>query len=139
MRMPTNISINPKFMYLSAGGDTVAVPYPAHDSGIFETSTMVDSGRNTDGVLVSQVIGRPIAKQNMKWSVLPNEKWWEMNQFWEEHFTFQCQYFDYNYGDWRNREFYCGDRKAKPFGVNSDTGIPLYMTNCECNVIDTGR
>ena len=118
----------------------MAVPFPSYQSAPFETSRMVDAGRNIDGVVIGQQVGRSIDKQSMKWTVLPTEKWWEMNRFIEDNgLFFWCHYFSHGFGRWMDRKFYCGDFSCQPALVNPDTGIPEYYRDCSVNVIDTGE
>ena len=140
--MARYIDIDPRFMYWAKakGGTTVAIPFPSFDSGVFEVSRAVSSGRNANGAVVGQMVWRSVSKQNMSWTVLPNTKWWEMNQFVESNgMFFWCHYFDHSTGVWRDRKFYCGDFSCQPFGVNPSTGVPQFYRNCSVNVIDMGE
>lgn len=133
------------FLYLGSSPDTnaenytIAVPYPSEGQALFETTRMVDSGRNANGELVGRVVGRSNDKQNMSWAVMPCEKWWEMNRFFENgHFTFYCCYFNHNLGQWNTRLFYLGDVKANPYIVNPQSGEPAFYRDASFNVIDCG-
>lgn len=140
--MPTNPTIDPRFMYWgsSKGDRDLAIPFPSSSSGVFETSRAVDSARNANNVVVGQMVGRSVAKQNMTWAALPCDIWWEMNNWVEEHgMFFWCHYFDHCRGRWDDRRFYCGNFKCTPSMVDPDTGIPKYYKSCSVNVIDTGE
>lgn len=137
-----HIKIDPRFMYWGKyKGDTdLAIPFPSYGAALFQTSRNVDAGRNTEGVVVGQQIGRSISKQNMSWKVMPCDKWWEMNNWVEQHgMFFWCRYFDHNLGRWMDRRFYCGDFSCNPYGVDPESGVPEYYTDCTVNVIDTGE
>lgn len=135
--------IDPRFMYWgTTRGSTseLAVPFPSVDSGVFETSRAVNAGRNANNSVIGQMVGRSVDKQNMQWSVLPCDKWWEINNWVEDHgMFFWCHYFSHNTGVWKDRRFYCGDFKCQPFKVDAATGIPAFYRNCEVNVIDMGE
>lgn len=134
--------IDPRFMYwgTTKGAADVAVPFPAVGGGLFTTSRNVDAGRNANGVVVGQMVGRSIDKQNMSWKVLPPEKWWEMNRFVEDNgMFFWCHYFSHGLGKWMDRKFYCGDFTANPYMVDANTGSPKWYLDCSVNVIDTGE
>ena len=82
------------YIYLGASSDTsrtsyaIALPYPDLDKAAFETSRMVDSARNANGEVVGRQVGRSVHKQNLAWSKMDKEKWWEMNRWFDDgHFT----------------------------------------------------
>lgn len=133
-----------RFMYISdavANGDLsghiLAIPFPS--SGTFETSRAVNAARNAQNVVVGQMVGRAVDKQNMTWSVLPCDMWWSINRWFETYgMFFYCKYFAHNVGKWRIRKFYCGDPKCDPFKIDAATGVPAYYRECSVNVIDMG-
>lgn len=139
------IHADPRFLYLGSTPSTntqnyaVAVPFPSEGKAAFETSRMIDSARNANGEIVGRQIGRSIDKQNMAWDVLPREKWWEMNRWFEQgHFTFYCHYFNHNLGCWQTKLFYLGDVKTSPFLVDPESGEPAFYRDAGFNVIDCG-
>jgi hypothetical protein len=122
------------FVYIN----DIAFPYPSKDSGLQTTLTTVDSARTADGVLRSKKIGRDQAKVELTWSVLTPEQWSQMLKLFENNFIFTIRYFSMVENDWVSRQFYVGDRTAKPFLVDKNTGRPKYWLDCKANVIDTG-
>lgn len=143
--MPVYLGERVGFLYLGSSPITsrsdyaIALPYPTVGSAAFETSRMVDSARNANGEMVGRQIGRSVSKQNMGWSRISCEKWWEFNRWIEAgHFTFYCHYFNFNMGRWETRLFYVGDFKASPGPVDPDTGMPAYLVDASVNVIDCG-
>lgn len=137
-------TMDPRFLYIGTGvsggniaGDVLAVPFPS--SGAFESSRAVNSARNINNVVVGQMIGRAVDKQNMSWTVMPCSYWWSINRWLESHgMFFYCKYFAHNVGKWRIRKFYCGDPKCEPYKIDAATGIPAFYRNCSINVIDVG-
>ena len=137
--------VDPRFIYIGTGvtasdviGSTLAVPFPSE--AMFETSRAVNAGRNANNVVVGQMVGRSVDKQNMKWRVLPRETWWKLNRWFEEHgMFFYCKYFAHNVGKWRIRRFYCGDQRCDPYKINPLTGVPDVYLNCTVNIIDMGE
>lgn len=121
---------------------TLQIPYPTIGKGIFQTSRMVDAGRNASGAVIGQMVGRSIDKQNMGWNVISCEKWWEINQFLEANgLFFYCRYFNHNLGEWKVRKFYAGDPQVEPRNLDPETQIPrdgVYY-NATLNVIDCGE
>lgn len=122
------------FVYIN----DIAFPYPSKDSGLQTTLTTVDSARTADGVLRTKKIGRDQAKVELTWSVLTPEQWSQMLKLFENNFIFTIRYFSMVENDWVSRQFYVGDRTAKPFLVDKNTGRPKYWLDCKANVIDTG-
>lgn len=116
-----------------------AVPYPSIESTAFEAEQFVDSLRNANGELVTTMIGRRQDKQNMFWTVLDTDVWWEMNRFVRDNGMFiYCRYFNFNYGEWYTRRFYIGPTTAQPYMVDEATHKPRFMRDCQMNVIDRG-
>ena len=112
----------------------VPIELPSSDEFI------VDAGRNVDGAMLIEQIGRTQYTTQIKFARLKNTKWWEINRWIEANgMFFWCKYFAHNYGVWRIRRFYCGDPKCEPFKINPDTGIPEMYINCSINVIDMGE
>lgn len=138
-------TIDPRFLYLGTGysgteltGSVLAVPFPSE--GAFETQRAVDAARNAQNVVIGQMVGRSADKQNMKWNVLPRQKWWEMNRWIEANgMFFWCKYFSHNVGKWMIRRFYVGNISASPAFIDANTGLPAFYLNCTFNVIDTGE
>jgi hypothetical protein len=92
-----------------------------------------------NGVLKTKKVGRDQAKVELQWRVLSPEKWSEMLKIFDENFTFRIRYFDMMANDWVTRVFYVGDRTARPYMVDANTGRPRFWLDCQANVIDTGE
>lgn len=130
------------FIYLGASPGTsksdyaIAVPYPTEAP--FETSRLVDSGRNASGAMVGRQIGRSLDKQSMVWATVSCEKWWEMNRWIDSgHFTFYCHFFNHNMGRWMTRQYYVSNVKVEPALVQPN-GEPAFYRNASFSVIDCG-
>lgn len=112
-------------------------PYMSRDL-VLQTATMVDSARNANGVLVGQKVGRDVAKlDNLVWPHLTAEQWSDILQE-MDHFTVEVEYPDMVTNSWQTRTFYCGDRTAKVWKIDWNTGLPKEYIECKCNLIDTG-
>ena len=99
---------------------------------------MVDSAINANGVLVGQKVGRDVAKlDNLVWPHLTAEQWSDILQE-MDHFTVEVEYPDMVTNSWQTRTFYCGDRTAKVWKIDWNTGLPKEYIECKCNLIDTG-
>ena len=122
------------FIYIN----NIPFPCPSSESGLQTTLTTVDSARTADGVLRSKKIGRDQTKIELAWKVLTPEVWSNMLEIFDNNFMFSIRYFSMVKNDWIVRQFYVGDRSARPFLVDENTGRPKYWIDCKANVIDTG-
>lgn len=122
------------FIYING----MAFPYPDKDSGLQSISTLVNSARTADGVMRGEKIGRDQAKIQLAWNVLTPNEWSKMLQQFSN-FYFTIKYIDMVTNDWTTRKFYVGDRSAKPYMVDPNTGKPKYYVQCKVNVIDVGE
>ena len=129
------INMDRRFIYI----DGIGVPFPSKGKGVFETSRMVNSARNVKGAVVGQQVGRSVRKQNMEWSVMDCDTWWQINRHFEQSgLFFSCKYFAHDIGEWQTRNFYVSDVKCTPYMIDPQTGIPEFYTDCSFNVIDMG-
>lgn len=100
-------------------------------------TTVVDAGRNANGVVVGQRIGRDQYKiDNLEWAWLSAEQWSTMLSILSAFFV-DVTFNDPVSKDLKTVRMYCGDRTAEPYWVDDD-GKPLYYTNCKVNLIDVG-
>ena len=121
----------------TTGGAILTLPNPDKDSAKGIIATMVNSGRNTLGVLTAQKIGRDQDKTEMKWNYLEKDEWEALVGFWDANFTFNLTYYSSVAKAKITRVFYIGDRNSRPFDVDAN-GIPTAYQDCTANVIDTG-
>lgn len=104
------------------------------------TATIVDSGRNANGVVVGQKVGRDQQKLNsLQWAYMDAETWSSLLQEFEDGFFVTVTYPDMVHNTWTTRKMYPGDRTAKPFHLDEDTGLPLDYLDCRVNLIDCGE
>lgn len=100
-------------------------------------STVVNSGRNADGVVVGQRIGRDLYKINdLEWAYLTADQWGYILGLMSE-FFFNVSFQDPVTSQIKTVQMYCGDRTATPFKVD-EFGQPLSYKDCKVNLIDTG-
>ena len=126
------------FITLSAGGDSIQLPFAAYESGKQIISTMVDQARTADGIVRGSVIARA-NKIELKWAVLSPEVWSDICKFFDKHFYFNVHYYDMAANAFRTKKMYVGDRSAMPFKINATTGKPLYYLECQANIIGVGE
>ena len=112
----------------------VRVPCPSVGLEI-TSSVVVDSGRNANGQVVGQVIGRRLWKiNNLQWVGLTQEQWAEIKQALAP-FYVKVQ-FTGDDGRRHNITMYPSDTSGEPLFLNG-----LYYKNfrtCKFNLIDVG-
>lgn len=110
---------------------------PAPDEGYtINEYTLVDGGRNANGVTVGQVIGDTQWKiEGLKWSSLTPDEWKSLKSALSDFYVPVTFTDDYN--ERRTLTMYPGDRKSMPYHVER----LAYKTfrNCSFNLIDTGK
>ena len=101
-------------------------------------ATTVSAGRNANGAVVGQKVGRDQYKiDNLMWPHLMAPVWASMLQEFEK-FKIYVTFPDMVHNDWIMLWMYPGDRSAKPFPgkISPVTGLPTEYLQCKCNIID---
>lgn len=131
--------------YLKING--TEVPYPKRGVSAV-VSTIVNAGRNVNGVVVGQRLGRDQYKiDNLEWPWLTAEQWslilrlLNTNDAGTEteytNMAINVTFWDPVTNVEKTLKMYPGDRSAEPYWVNSQ-GKPTHYRNCKVNLIDTG-
>lgn len=125
-----------------------------------DTEQLVQSQRNSQGVIVSKKIGKRLLKfNNLEWPLMSNSDYrWLQEQI--EKFYCYVTYYDarYGYQDVQNgdyssgrqtsggfvtKKFYWGDFSAEPWKFVRDTSngllVPEWYINVKVNLIDCGE
>lgn len=115
------------------------VAFPPPKRGVKPTvATLVDSGRNANGTVVAQRLGRDQYKiDTLEWPWLPAETW-SMILSVLSNFFVMVTFTDPVSNTRRTVKMYCGDRSAEPYWVD-DNGSPTFYQNCKVNLIDCGE
>lgn len=101
-------------------------------------TTLVDSGRNANGTVVGQRIGRDQYKiDNLEWSWLTAEQWSKILSILDNFFV-NVTFIDPVSNAPKTIKMYCGNRTAEPYWVDED-GHPTHYRNCKVNLIDVGE
>jgi len=113
--------------------------YPQPSIGLtLQTATMVDSARNSNGVVVGQVVGREVDKiNNLQWKGLDAATWKNIQDEFNN-FYFTLTYYSQKYNDFITRKFYPGDRTSRPLKLDSNGKVLIYEY-CKVNLIDVGE
>ena len=113
-------------------------PEPSKYSG--NTSTLVDSARNVQGMMIGAVIRDDIAKVEISWKYLTVEQWARIQKCFRQSsggkFINLVTFFDQSAGGWVTREMYVSDRKAGMWRRHPETGDVLGWTECSLSLIE---
>jgi hypothetical protein len=116
-------------------------PIPTPIRGLTEeVSTNVNSGRNANGELVGEKVGRDIYKlNNMEWRWLTKDQWAQICSLVGDggNFKFQATFPDMVNGGFCTHLCYCGNRTAEPYYINNNGDFTRYKS-CKMNIIDCG-
>ena len=114
--------------------------FPAPQRGLeFIVSTNVNSGRNANGEVIGQVVGRNQNKaNNLVWPFLDAQTWAEMLQEFDDFFVI-ATIPDMVHNTWQTIKMYPGDRSAEPYWIDPVTKLPTHYINCKVNIIDCGE
>lgn len=101
-------------------------------------TTVVDAGRNANGAVVGQKIGRDQYKiDGLEWPWLTAEEWGKILSILDNFFVY-VTFTDPVTNGKKTLKMYCGDRTGEPYYVD-DEGNPTHYRNCKVNLIDTGE
>lgn len=101
-------------------------------------TTVVNSGRNANGAVVGQKVGRDQYKiDGLEWPFLTAAQWSKILGILNTFFV-DVTFSDPVTNKRKTIKMYCGDRTAQPYWVDSN-GKPTHYKDCKVNLIDTGR
>ena len=116
----------------------VALPEPSEYTG--NTSTLVDSARNVQGIMIGSVIRDDVAKVSLKWRYLTDQQWADVNKLFKEaaggSFINPVTFFDQSAGGYVTRNMYVSDRKAGMWRRHPDTGEVMGWLGCELSLVE---
>lgn len=121
--------------YLSINGYKLPPP----KRGVQPTvTTLVNSGRNANGAVVGQRVGRDQYKiDGLEWPWLTAEEWSRILSILSSFFVY-VTFFDPVSNTQKTIKMYCGDRTGEPYWTDQN-GKPTYYRNCKVNLIDVGE
>ena len=101
-------------------------------------TTVVDAGRNANGAVVGQRVGRDQYKiDGLEWAWLTAEQWSRILSV-LNHFFVYVTFIDPVTNSRKTIKMYPGNRTAEPYWVDGN-GNPTHYRNCKFNLIDTGE
>lgn len=144
------MSINTRESYIEIGtsvnldntlNDVLMLPVPNELPS--SNQFLADAGRNANGTMMIQQIGRTQYTTSIRWATLPSKKWWEINRWFDEHgYAFWMKYFSHTDGRIKIQQFYRGNvEEGVPTGntvMMKGYAVPASYKGCGFNVIDIG-
>jgi len=113
-------------------------PEPSTYSGT--TSTIVDSARNVQGIMIGSVVRNDVAKIEMTWRYLTAEQWATMLKKFTPalggQFINETTFLDQVRNGYVTRKMYVSDRTAGMWRRNPDTGAIMGYTDCRIALIE---
>lgn len=105
---------------------------------------LADAGRNTNGTMLVQQIGRTQYTTSLKWQTLTNKKWWEINRWFDTYgYVFYMKYFSHTDGKVKVHRFYRGNVEKGTPSSQTETiegyAVPTKYLGCGFNVVDMGE
>lgn len=121
--------------YISVNG----YDFPPPKRGVKPTvTTLVDAGRNANGAVVGQKIGRDQFKiDTLEWPWLDAETWSRMLTV-LDHFFVYVTFLNPVTNKPITIKMYPGDRTAEPYWAD-ESGNPTCYRNCKVNLVDCGE
>lgn len=114
-----------------------SIPSPKRGVHVVVT-TVVDAGRNANGAVVGQKVGRDQYKINgLEWPWLEANEWQRILQI-LSNFYVNVSFPNPVTNERVTIKMYCGDRSGEPYFLGAD-GKPTHYKNCKVNLIDTGE
>lgn len=103
------------------------------------SSDIVDSGRNIEGYIVSDVIRYDVAKVEMSWRYLTVKEWSDIlklfNPKYGGSFINPVTYFDQCSGTMQTRSMYISDRNAGLVNLDKDNN-PRGWSDCSLSLVE---
>ena len=112
----------------------VALPEPSEYSA--NTSTLVDSARNVNGVVIGSVIRNDVAKVELKWRYLTAQQWASVLSLFTNNFYNSVTFFNQATASYTTRQMYVGDRKAGIWRRHPETGEVLGFVDCSLSLVE---
>lgn len=111
-----------------------SLPEPSTYSAI--TSTIVDSARNVNGVVVGSVIRSDVAKIELSWKYLTAEQWARVLSMFTNSFYNSVRFYNQATANYDIRTMYVSDRQAGMWRRHPETGKIMGWTNCSLSLVE---
>ena len=114
--------------------------FPEPSSYTGNTATLVDSARNTQGVMIGSVVRDDVGKVEIGWMYLTVKQWADIQKCFRRSsggkFINNVTFFDQAVGHWVTKKMYVNDRTAGMWRRDSETGDVLGWEDCALSLIE---
>lgn len=114
--------------------------FPEPSSYTANTGTLVDNGRNVQGVVIGAVVRDDVAKVEIGWRYLTAEQWAEINQCFKissgGKFYNSVTFYDQTTANWTTRTMYVSDRNGGMWRRDPDTGEIMGWVGCKLSLVE---
>lgn len=117
---------------------------PVPHSLPFTSEFLVDAGRNSEGTMILQQIGRTQSTEKITWDRIDNRKFWQINRWFDDNgYVFYIKFFNHSVGKIQLVRFYrSGSISGEPSPLQQvvdGVSVPLHYTNVTMSLIDMGE
>lgn len=100
------------------------------------TSTIVDSARNVNGVVVGAVVRSDVAKIEMTWKYLTAQQWANVLSLFTNSFYNDVRFLNQATNSYDTRVMYVSDRNADMWRRDPQTGDVMGYTGCSLSLVE---
>ena len=100
------------------------------------TSTIVDSARNVNGVVVGAVVRSDVAKIEMTWKYLTAQQWATILSLFTNSFYNEVRFLNQATNMAETRTMYVSDRNAAMWRRDPQTGAVMGYTGCSLSLVE---
>jgi hypothetical protein len=100
------------------------------------TSTIVDSARNVNGVVVGSVVRIDVAKIELSWKYLTARQWASILSLFASSFYNEVTFYNQVTAGYSTRTMYVSDKTAGMWRRNPSTGEVMGWTNCSLSLVE---
>lgn len=100
------------------------------------TSTIVDSARNVQGVVVGSIVRKNVAKVELSWRYLTAQQWADILTAITENFYNSVTFYNQTTASYVTRQMYHGDPTSDMWRRDPNTGEVMGWTNCSISLIE---
>ena len=111
-----------------------ALPEPSTYSA--STSTLVDSARNVNGIMVGSVVRSGVAKVELSWRYLTARQWADVIGPFDRDFICSVRFFNQTTADYTTRQMYVSDRTASMWRRNPTSGDVMGWVEPKLSLIE---
>lgn len=100
------------------------------------TSTIVDSGRNTQGKVVGAVVRPDVAKVSLSWNYLTAAQWATVLSLFTRNFYCSVRFLNQATNAYETRQMYVSDRTSGMWRRNPNSGNVMGWTGCKLSLVE---